>query len=191
MKVTDKFSILNRLEIQVEKHLVIAVDSFQNLSDEVLLNPSNTGGWSIVQCLEHLNSYGQYYLPLFEKSLANNPDKPENQELKSSWLGSLAIESMDVTKNTKKYKALKQHQPSQQLDTKMVVAEFVNQQKRLLQILKIAYQKDIQKIKIPISITRFVKLNVGDALQFLIMHDERHILQASRNIAARTLIMKD
>jgi DinB superfamily len=182
MKTVDKQTLLNDLENQVEKHLQIAVKNFQNLSEEVLLKPSISGGWSIAQCLEHLNSYGAYYLPLFENGLADSTNNYNATTIKSTWLGKKAIESMDLQKGFKKYKAFKGHIPAKELNAKIVVAEFINQQERLLKILRESANKDLQKIKIPISIARFFKLHLGDALQFLIVHNERHIQQANRNL---------
>lgn len=178
----DKISLLNQLENQVENHLQQVLLKFQNASNNTLLKPSNTGGWSIAQCLEHLNTYGNYYLPLFEKEIAKSPDKPEASYIKSSWLGRKSIESMNPATGKKKFKALKNHIPVPDLDAQAVIAEFINHQERLLQIIRLAKSKDIQQIKIPISIATFLKLNLGDALQFVIVHTERHIQQANRNL---------
>lgn len=178
----EKILLLNQLENQVESHLQQAIQKYQNLSDELLLKPSSSGGWSIAQCLEHLNSYGLYYLPLFEKGLAASQDDLSIETLKSTWLGKLAIDTMNPEKGKKKFKAMKGHIPGAALDATAVVAEFINQQEQLLQILRMAKNKRIQQIKIPISIAKFLKLHLGDAIQFLIIHNERHIQQANRNL---------
>ncbi|MCU0324348.1 MAG: DinB family protein [Spirosomaceae bacterium] len=174
--------LLNNLENQVESHLKVAVGVFQNLSGEILLKPSATKGWSIAQCLEHLNSYGDYYLPEFEKGLSQSTDNQIPKTFKSTWLGKLAIDSMNPTTGKKKFKAFKNHKPSTDLNAQKVVAKFINQQEQLLQIIRNARTKNIQKIKVRISIAKFLKLNLGDALQFLIVHNERHIQQAKRNL---------
>jgi DinB superfamily len=182
METTNKTTLLNHLENQVESHLQQAIREYQNLTDEILLKPSNTGGWSIAECLAHLNFYGNYYLPLFENGLQNSPDNLRANTIKSSWLGRKAIDSMNPETGKKKHKAFKAYIPTVSLDAKATVAEYINQQERMLKILRIAYSKDIQQIKIPISIAKFLKLNLGDALQFLIVHNERHIQQANRNL---------
>ncbi|WP_064197033.1 MULTISPECIES: DinB family protein [Emticicia] len=178
----EKLSLLNLLESQVENHLQLAIEKFQNLSEESLLMPSSSRGWSIAQCLEHLNTYGVYYLPLFEKCLAESKEESSQEFLKSTWLGKLSIDSMNPEKGKRKFKAMKGYIPSQNLEADRVVAEFINQQERLLLILREAAKKNIQRIKIPISIAKFLKLNLGDALQFLIIHNERHMQQALRNL---------
>lgn len=178
----EKLLLLNQLENQVESHLQEPIQKYQNLSDELLLKPSSSGGWSIAQCLEHLNTYGVYYLPLFEKGLSESQDDLSVETVKSTWLGKLAIDSMNPEKGKKKFKARKGHIPEVALDAKAVVAEFINQQEQLLQILRVAKNRHIQSIKIPISIAKFLKLHLADALQFLIIHNERHIQQANRNL---------
>jgi hypothetical protein len=178
----EKLTLLNQLENQVEGHLLNSIQNYQNLTDGVLLKPSLSGGWSVAQCLEHLNSYGNYYLPLFEKAVAESQDNDDNEIIKSSWLGKLAIDSMNPDKGKRKFKAMKGHIPTSDLNADVVVAEFINQQERLLKVLEISKSKSIQKIKIPISIAQFLKLHFADALQFLIIHNERHIQQANKNL---------
>lgn len=182
METTEKLALINYLENHVENHLQQAIQKFQNLSNETLKKPSITGGWSVAECLEHLNKYGDYYLPLFEKKLSQSIDNQENIFIKSTWLGRKAISSMNPEIGTKKFRAFKDYVPTNQFDGKTTVAEFINHQERLLQILNIARTKDIQQIRIPISVAKFLKLNLNDALQFLIIHNERHIRQANRNL---------
>ncbi len=188
MKISDKITLLNHLENQVESHLQQAIREYQNLSDEILLMPSNMGGWSIAECLYHLNTYGNYYLPLFENGLQNSPNNPNANIIKSSWLGRKCIESMNPETGKKKHKAFKAYIPPIDLDAKATVSAFINQQERMLKILATARTKDIQQIKIPISIAKFLKLNLGDALQFLIVHNERHVQQANRNLVLKKTV---
>ena len=68
------------------------------------------------------------------------------------------------------------------LDAAAVVAEFIQQQEVLLACLAQSRQADLNAIKIPLSISRWIKLRLGDVLQFLIAHNERHLLQAKRNL---------
>jgi hypothetical protein len=69
MKTVEQNVLLNELEGKVEHHLQIATRDFQNMSAEELLTPGEHGGWSIAQCLEHLNRYGQYYFPTIKRAL--------------------------------------------------------------------------------------------------------------------------
>jgi len=175
--------LLQTLEDQVEAHITDAVKIFQNLSAEQLLKPATDGGWSIAQCLWHLNSYGDYYLPKIKSGL--DETHPANANFKSTWLGNYFISIMRPGEKMKKYKAFKNHIPPVQMDAHTVVAEFIQQQEQLLNYLKQARQNDMNLIRIPISILSWMKLKLGDVFQFIIAHDERHLLQAKRNLATK------
>ena len=66
--------------------------------------------------------------------------------------------------------------------TNAVVAEFIQQQEKLLVFLKASANTDLNKVRIPISILQWLKLKLGDVFQFMIAHDERHLQQAKRNL---------
>ena len=172
--------LLETLEDQVESHMRDAVQIFQNLSTEQLLKPASDGGWSIAQCLWHLNSYGDYYLPKIKSGLAKN--YPANPDFKSTWLGRYFTRIMKPGAQMKKYKAFKNHIAPVELEADKVVAEFIQQQEQLLSYLKLARHTDMNRIRIPISIVSWVKLKLGDVFQFIIAHDERHLQQAKRNL---------
>lgn len=182
METIQKEFLLTALEQRVENHLQQAIGLFQNLPERELLQPSPTGGWSIAQCLDHLNSYGHYYLPKIQEGLAKYVYRPSKDTFQSSWIGAYFIKMMDPETGTKKFKAFKGHIPASELDAHAVVAEFIQQQEYILRYLKQARSADLNAIRIPISITRFITLKLGDVFQFIIAHNERHIRQALRNV---------
>ena len=190
MKALNKNELLDSLEIKVEGHLQEAVKNFQNLPEDQLLRLAPNGGWSIAQCLEHLNGYGHYYLPQIEKCLNIPPRGLIPDTFKSTWLGSYFTRTMDPATGKKKYKAFKNHIPFPDLDAHAVVAEFIRQQETLLTYLKKARSADLNAIKAPISISKWLKLRLGDVFQFLIAHNERHVLQAKKLIPENTLLQK-
>jgi hypothetical protein len=161
----------------VDQHLQQAISVYQNLSSDVLNKASSAGGWSITQCLEHLNTYYRYYLPL----LSNHPFKTVS-EVKRGWLGDYFIKMMDPDRKVTKYKASKGHLPSARIDAHQVVAEFIRHQEEMFQLLSTADKLDLNGIRIPTSINKFIRLRMGDILIFLVIHDERHIRQANCNV---------
>ncbi len=182
MATQPAIPLIDSLEDQVENHVNEAVKIFQNLSSEELSKPAANGGWSIAQCLWHLNSYGDYYLPKIKSGLAKNYQA--SADFKSTWLGSYFTRIMKPGAQMKKFKAFKNHVPPAELDAQKVVAEFILQQEQILMYLKQARKTDMNRIRIPISILSWVKLRLGDVFQFIIAHDERHLLQAKRNLSA-------
>jgi hypothetical protein len=178
MATQSSSQLLDTIEEQVENHVNDSIKIFQNLSAEVLLTPASNGGWSIAQCMWHLNSYGDYYLPKIRLGLAKN--YPANPNFKSTWLGSYFTRIMKPGAQMKKFKAFKDHIPPVEMNPHKIVAEFIQQQEQLLSYLKQARQTDLNKIRIPISILQWVKLKLGDVFQFIVAHNERHLQQAKR-----------
>src|SRR3954470_5673133 len=91
----SRTALLASLEATVEEHIRVAVSIFQNMTAEDLLRPSSSGGWSIAQCLEHLNSYGNFYLPEIKKGLDKVEHTSDVEEFSSTWLGRYFTKIMD------------------------------------------------------------------------------------------------
>ncbi len=187
--------LLTELQHQTESFLQTAIQKWQMLPPAKMLQQPQPGSWSAAQCLEHLNSYGRYYQPALQQSIADAKEKglTSQDKFKSSWIGNFFTELMlpkGEAKTVKKMKAPKNHTPLTQLDSDAVLAEFIDQQEKILQLLEEAKAIDIRKAKTPISISRFIKLPVGDTFRFLIAHNYRHMLQAEGAVKAQAAKIK-
>lgn len=180
MILISKAELLQQLEISTRAHLHTIQSSFENMEEATLNTLAPDNGWSIVQCLEHLNSYGRYYIPLIQKAIHKEHGPNTELQVKSSWLGRYFTNMMIPSAQMHKYKALKDHIPALQLQAKLVITESIQQQHTLIEILNTAQHTDINAIKIPISIARFLRLRLTDVLQFIVAHNERHLQQALR-----------
>jgi len=187
MKTVNKYQLLYALQNRVNNHLQEAIETLQNMHSATLLKPAANGGWSIAQCLEHLNRYGDYYLPAIQQELAKQNSRNTGTTFTSTWLGRYFTRMMEPKTGTKKIKAFKAYIPPVELDAHAAVANFIQQQETLLQLLQLCEKADLNKIKIPVSIAKFIRLRLGDVLQFIIAHNERHLQQAKRNYAQAAL----
>lgn len=174
----DSLALLDKLEDQVELQVSEVVTRYQNLTAEDLLCRPPDGGWSVAECLLHLNSYGNYYLPAIEKGLSVK--YAVSGSFSSTWLGSRFTRSMQPGPQMKKMKAFKDHRPPPQVNAHEAVAEFIQQQEKLLRLIRLARISDLNRVRIGISILSWVKMRLGDVFQFLIVHQERHLQQAAR-----------
>jgi len=66
-----------------------------------------------------------------------------------------------------------------QLDSVAVIKEFLEQQQQILRILEVSKNIDLTGTKTAISISKLIKLRLGDTLRVVIYHNERHIQQAN------------
>lgn len=150
------------------------------------------GKWSVVQVLEHLNAYNRYYLPVIEKELSL-VTQDANAWFTSGYWGEKFTKMMrptNVYEVKNKMKTQKKMSFPNSLNVETVLNEFIAGQDKLLQLLEMAKEKDLAKISIPISLTKLIKLRLGDTFRFLIAHEQRHMIQA-RNAIKETGIATD
>ncbi len=181
MKIQQE-ELLESLKKDVEILLECA-DFFREEIDALLIPPT-PGQWSIAQILEHINSYSRIYLPEIDKGISNS------QSQRSAWFNSgfwgnyftNMMRPKDVFEVKNKMKAMKAHTPHNKLNPGKVLDEFTEQQHRLLQLLDMAKMRDLNAIKIPLSLTKLIKFKLGDTFRFLIAHEQRHFVQARNAI---------
>lgn len=143
-----------------------------------MLESPGPGKWSVVQVLEHLNSYGRYYLVAIERSLTQNRQAVDF--FTPGWLGDYFTRLMQPREDgtlKRKLQAPKDHRPPATLDVIPVLTEFIEQQQHLLTLLENAKEKNIGAIRTPVSISKFIRLKLGDTFRFLIAHEQRHFVQ--------------
>ncbi len=87
-------------------------------------------------------------------------------------------------KPKKKMRSPGNHRPAEQLNSAQVLSEFISQLEKLEQLIILSQKRDLNKIKVPISIAPFIKLKLGDVLLFYTAHIQRHLLQAERAMKA-------
>ncbi len=185
MPVYNTEKLLDYLSEHTEAFLQKAVSEWQTLPHSVFAHKASPEKWSANQCLAHLNSYGRYYLPLMENriNVAKQNGSHVTATFIAGWLGNYFTKMMltDASgKPAKKMSAPKEHNPQVQEDSYQVIAEFIEQQEKLLVLLNEAKHIDMNKVRVPISITKFIRLKLGDTFLFLIAHNYRHTMQAMR-----------
>jgi hypothetical protein len=186
MPTYNTHELIQQLQQQTENTLHEAISEWQLLPAAALLRQPSANHWSAAQCLEHLNSYGRYYLPAIAKAIETSKANGQTKrtEFTSGWLGNYFTNMMKPSSKMKKMSAPKDHTPVANLDVPNVIAEFIDQQERLLVLLEKAAHIDMNRTTVPISIAKFIRLKLGDVFMFLIAHTQRHIVQAERTLEA-------
>jgi len=157
------------------------VRDLKTLSDEQLNYKREISQWSILECIEHLNLYGDYYLPAIEKQILANKSTPNSAIFKSGIIGNYFANLMLVKEGKlKKMKSPKDKNPTRSGLPITTIDRFLKQQELLKSLLNQARTMNLTKIKTPISISNFIKLRLGDTFRFVTYHITRHILQAEK-----------
>lgn len=184
MKKFKSTELLDQLQSDV-RQMILRVNQLKSADPGFLLEQPAPGKWSVVEVLEHLNSYTTYYLKAVENSLKNA--MPAREFYKPGIIGNYFTKLMRPTEAGKvknKMKTLKNHRPARFLDSAPVIKTFLEHQHRLLDLLEKAKSADIGGIKTPITISRYIKLKTGDVFRFLIAHEQRHFVQIENALIA-------
>lgn len=153
--------------------------------DEVLLQRAAPNKWNALECIEHLNLYGDYYLPEIERRILAAPRAPQADNFKSSWLGNKFAVSMLPAEKGKKLNSMntfKDKNPHGRSLTLNSLHRFLKQQEHLMKLLDMALEIDLTKTKTSITISKLIKLRLGDTIRVVIYHNERHLIQAQKAV---------
>ena len=82
----NSHELINDLQKRVTKAAEI-VSKFRSLSKEQLNARKTATDWSLLECLEHLNIYGNFYLPEIEHQLLIHKGIPPSTIFKSGIIG--------------------------------------------------------------------------------------------------------
>lgn len=157
-----------------QKHTVIAALVPLDLS--LLNHKPAPDRWSILECLEHLNRYSRYYNPVLAEAIAANPAGGNPQTISYSWFGKKSLDT--VRPGTKKIKTVKHMNPNNSQLDRQTLEEFLDHQTELLQLLDKAKGANLNRKAIPVEFFKLLKLRIGETLEFMALHQERHLQQA-------------
>jgi DinB superfamily len=198
MHTHNSTQLIALLQKQTESLISVAVQKWQMLNPAIFKQQPAAGAWSAMQCLGHLNAYGDYYLPAIEKAIneAKQKGKIAATNFTPGWLGDYFTKLMMPNENgvpSKKMKAPKNYIINNEGESDPVIAKFIDQLEKMLLLLEEAKQVDLNSIRIPISIAKFIKLKLGDVFMFLIAHNLRHAKQAERaiEVAAQSALTRN
>ncbi len=183
MKQINSNTLLELLQSDV-REILLQCTALQNTNVTLLTHQPQPGKWSVAQVMEHLNIYSRYYITAIEEKLHLNQSGP-NQNFTPGWLGNYFTNLMKPREDKtikSKMKAPANAVPSAQPDVVAMLNEFINHQHHLLNLLQIARTANLDYNRIPISLTKLIKLKLGDTFRFFIAHEQRHFLQIENTL---------
>lgn len=172
--------------LEQTRQIIHHAENLKTFDMPTLLWRENESSWCILECLEHLNLYGDFYLPEIENKIKNSKTKTDF-EFKSGILGSYFAKSMLPKGKLNKMKTSKDKNPLHENLDRTVIDRFINQQIQLADLLNQSRNVSLNKVKIQISISSLIKLKLGDTFQFFINHIIRHLNQIDRIQTAKKM----
>lgn len=166
--------------IERTETILAEVEGWSTIAPEVLNKRPAPEAWSVLECLEHLNKYGDFYLPEIANRITGTKHMEPSIIFKSSWLGEYFAKAMLPREKLNKMKTFKSMNPTLSGLRTEVLEEFIAQQKNMLKLLVMAKDIDMNKTKTDISISKWIRLRLGDTLRVVIYHNERHMVQARK-----------
>ncbi|MFY7672737.1 DinB family protein [Tenacibaculum sp. MEBiC06402] len=170
--------LLNDLRIITERNLKF-IEDFKNESLDNLNWRKSSESWSVLECIEHLNRYGDFYLPEISNKIKKSKHK-SSRVFKSNWLGRYFSNAVSYKEDLNSMKTFKSMNPLHSNLNKETLEKFIDQQHQLFDLLDKSKTVNLDKTKTAISISKLIKLKLGDTFRVLIYHNERHVQQAKK-----------
>lgn len=165
--------------IEQTRQAINYVEKLKNYDLRTLTWRENETAWNMLECLAHLNLYGDFYLPQIEAKIKNSNTQTE-PAFKSGLLGNYFAKSMLPKEKLNKMNTFKYKNPLNAKLDKDVIDKFILQEMHLLDLLSQARNVSLNKVKISTSISSLLRLNLGDTFQFFVNHILRHLNQIDK-----------
>ena len=178
-------ALLENLTAITQRNLA-AGEAFLASENETLHQRPRPDAWNALECLAHLNHYGDYYLPEIRRQISTTKYRRPTEDYTSSWLGNKFAAGMKPGPKTRKVSTFKSANPINftPAPDRSTITEFIRQQHETLELLRLAAGVDLTKTKTGVSLTSLVKIRLCDTLRTVVYHNWRHVEQAQRGVDA-------
>ena len=152
--------------------------------DETFNRQPGDGGWSVGQCLDHLNQMNRLYFGAIRDALsrAERWRAPVTTPLASSWFGNWFAASMEP--GTRKVRAPRKAVPRSSVTRADVTAEFGRGLDEIEAALKDAAAIDLNRPTFASPFFSLSRVRAGTGFRILLAHMRRHLAQAERQVSA-------
>lgn len=170
----DQQELLTELRQLTNDHLH-TVEQYIHYSDTEVHKRENADRWSLLENIEHLNRYADFYIPEIAIGIARAP-KGSSGIFTSGWLGNKFAMSMKPGTYMTTMSTFKSKNPMRAQLDKSVLTKFQSHLRTLSSFLERCDQIRLDKVKTKTTIP-LTRINLGDTLRVVIYHHERHMQQ--------------
>jgi len=177
--------VLNKREVIKELKSITSsqieqLDSWERWNYEQLNQKPVNGGWSLLECMEHLRRYMEVYIPEIQKAIHKGQTSHQSS-YRTGWLGNYFAQSMlPNQKRSKKMKTFKSKNLKGVALESSVLQDVGTQLKKMKEFLDAAQDIDWNRTRVKPTLGAWIKFKLGDIFRFVIYHNLRHFEQARR-----------
>ncbi|MBK5295082.1 MAG: DinB family protein [Acidobacteriia bacterium] len=136
------------------------------------------GAWSILQCLDHLNTINHMWLNVLGGAVQRGRSAGALHPGPYSYglLGRFFLRLIQPG-SKRKFKAPAAFQPKANLNPEAVLSKWLESHDKMTKLLGEANGLDLRGIKVGLPALEWVKLNLGIGFWVMTAHDRRHLQQ--------------
>lgn len=170
---------LRQLLADAEATLASFDQLFDELPSEQLVQKPSPDAWSITECIDHLYTTGKAYYPRIEAAVqhAEQAGDTSMAPLRPTLFARLFFRFVEPERK-RKVKTMPLFQPSQAEIGPGILDAFREQQQILYDLIRRADGLDLNGRKFASPASRLVRFTLGEGLQMIVMHQQRHLNQA-------------
>lgn len=172
---------LSKVISDLEKINIEAKKTFGNLSSKQLNWKPNSKDWSIGQCFEHLIITNNLYFPAIQKVIDGKHQNNFFSKIPfSTNLIAVLMKNSLNPQQKRKMKTFTIFEPAESNISENIIDDFSENNQKLVVAIKAVKDMETHKIKIPEPLHDALNLRLDDAFEILLLHEQRHFLQAER-----------
>ncbi|RPJ80585.1 MAG: DinB family protein [Acidobacteria bacterium] len=170
---------LARVEREFQDAQIRAQRLVESVSEDQWNRKPGDGGWSVAECITHLNLTNQAYLPFVREAIGRGKrDRPSVYRL--DIVGWLLYRITEPPAGRFKSKTAPGFSPAAVADRSSTLQSFNQLQGKLLDELHAADGLNLGRLKIASPFNRRVRYNLYSCFRILAAHERRHLWQAEQ-----------
>jgi len=158
--------------------------AFGHLGDEAIRLKPTYGGWSIAQVIGHLVQVNESFFPIFSKIRAGRYPRPllANIPFLPQIIGNRILDAVHPDQK-RRAKSPALWEPGRYTDTKGIMERFVTHQMSLKQEIASIMKQADAGVVIASPANPYLVYRLDKALEIILTHEERHLVQAKETLA--------
>jgi hypothetical protein len=178
--VLNSYQIIQECISATKLNIERALKTFSHLSEKQFNWKQNPETWSVGECISHLVNSNRLYLNKIESIFSSNSSAhAKDFSYNQSFVGKMIARGIDPA-NIRKTKTFKVFYPDASEISKSIINDYADSSENFIELINKLHHLDLKKIKLSSPVNKLLRMNLGDPLIIIPMHDERHLNQAER-----------